>query len=432
MATAAFRSNTKRSAFPGADASKPGARHRRSRSLSRPSGRLPVSDEVVDADFPEISLDDLADEMFQRTEEEDDEVRPGVGWFRGRDADLGHRAETGSSRTRRRSVSRTREPAGGEWERKGVAEGRARRQRSVSVTPRDRQRGSEVIVTPEPTTTVNGDDSHSTSSNDIKTVAEVRRSYNSKLEQSEKRRQELLAKLAFEEHRGQELTKIVRKLPHAPKHAARAVKPSGLTKRQNDKIKTSKQLDEEAEKIFEDFLSSIDDTDISSYDGERSETSSMIGGSARLIHAVSQNCTNGNTASAPVKADGVVLPWLHWEANYPSPSKPKMHAGSEAHTTLREGSAASYNSNCFASSRGSWSPEANDSCSAVSPATTCVRAGESESAIVGRPVVSSIAYSFDMDEYVELQHREELLFEILRQRQRIDTGSLILCWRGLS
>jgi hypothetical protein len=36
----------------------------------------------------------------------------------------------------------------------------------------------------------------------------------------------------------------------------------------------SKRLTEEAEQYFEDFLSNVEDTDFSSFDGERSDTSS--------------------------------------------------------------------------------------------------------------------------------------------------------------
>lgn len=63
---------------------------------------------------------------------------------------------------------------------------------------------------------------------------------------------------------------------------------------------------EEAEKYFEDFISSVDDTDISSFDGERSDGGSTLGG-----------CTKSNavaeTQAGPADTDGLVLPWLEWE-----------------------------------------------------------------------------------------------------------------------
>lgn len=48
------------------------------------------------------------------------------------------------------------------------------------------------------------------------------------------------------------------------------------------------------------------------------------------------------------------------------------------------------------------------------------------SAVVGGPKQSS----FDIDEYMQLQHDQDLLFETVRQHQRIFSGSLLLCRRN--
>lgn len=70
-------------------------------------------------------------------------------------------------------------------------------------------------------------------------------------------------------------------------------------------------LTEEAERYIEDFISNIEDTDISSLDGERSDTSSSIGG---LIKPERFN-SPPMPRSVPVLMDGVALPWLQWEAS---------------------------------------------------------------------------------------------------------------------
>lgn len=73
----------------------------------------------------------------------------------------------------------------------------------------------------------------------------------------------------------------------------------------------SKRLTEEAERYIEDFISNVEDTDISSIDGERSDTSSSIGG-------ITKTETFQNPAMStplPVAMDGVVLPWLQWETS---------------------------------------------------------------------------------------------------------------------
>ncbi|GKV13834.1 hypothetical protein SLEP1_g24807 [Rubroshorea leprosula] len=51
-----------------------------------------------------------------------------------------------------------------------------------------------------------------------------------------------------------------------------------MRERSNDGQRMSKRLIEEAEKYIEDLISNVEDTDISSLDGERSDTSSSLGG----------------------------------------------------------------------------------------------------------------------------------------------------------
>lgn len=86
----------------------------------------------------------------------------------------------------------------------------------------------------------------------------------------------------------------------------------------------SRRLTEEAEQYFEDFLSNVEDTDFSSFDGERSDTSSSRRDVVQNTK-IETPITLPKVAS-PVEADGVVLPWLQWETSndlQTSPCKPK-------------------------------------------------------------------------------------------------------------
>jgi hypothetical protein len=85
----------------------------------------------------------------------------------------------------------------------------------------------------------------------------------------------------------------------------------------------SKRLTEEAEQYFEDFLSNVEDTDFSSFDGERSDTSSSR--KDILLHAMTETPVALPKISSPAEADGVVLPWLQWETSndLTSPCKTK-------------------------------------------------------------------------------------------------------------
>lgn len=72
----------------------------------------------------------------------------------------------------------------------------------------------------------------------------------------------------------------------------------------------SKRLTEEAERYIEDFISNVEDTDISSLDGERSDASSSIGG---LIKP--ETYYSPSIPRSLVEMDGVTLPWLQWETS---------------------------------------------------------------------------------------------------------------------
>uniref|UniRef100_A0A0E0E3T0 Uncharacterized protein n=1 Tax=Oryza meridionalis TaxID=40149 RepID=A0A0E0E3T0_9ORYZ len=250
-------------------------------------------------------------------------------------------------------------------------------------------------------------------------INELRRSYTSKLEESEMRKQELLAQLAVEEQRGHELTKIVKELLPTPKKNMNSERQPRYRRRSNDRARVSRRLTEEAEQYFEDFLSNVEDTDFSSFDGERSDTSSSR-------RDVVQN-TKIETpialpkVASPVEADGVVLPWLQWETSndlQTSPCKPKTQGANTACST----------SSRTMSSRGSWSPGDHDS-AAGSKDTLLTRFEEAASRRNSCPDNTQKS-SFHIDDYMHLRRSHDLLLERWRQKERIGDGSLILCSRS--
>lgn len=88
----------------------------------------------------------------------------------------------------------------------------------------------------------------------------------------------------------------------------------------NDRSRMSRQLTVEAEKYFEDFISNVEDTDISSFDGERSDGSSTLGGIIKARDGVVCAETESyqipvGSDFRPVEMDGVKLPWLKWETS---------------------------------------------------------------------------------------------------------------------
>ncbi|XP_021759340.1 micronuclear linker histone polyprotein-like [Chenopodium quinoa] len=275
----------------------------------------------------------------------------------------------------------------------------------------------------------------SSDSDALKAVSTVRRNYKSKLEESEKRKQELLAEIMLEEERGKELKKIVGELlPHPKstpvKRAARG------RKRSTDTIRMPKQLVEEADKIIDEFISSVEETDISSFDGERSDTSSVFGG------AVKPTWQYGDTESfkspmrsdlLPGEMDGVVLPWLKWETG--DDGTPLLGSYDKQHpttpTTVLQGSQEmtagdeQEQSSSSKSSRGSWSPGVANSFSLDVGNSSKSGVVESyKSQLLSRvPRKSQV----DIDDYLKLTSNEGFLSERWIQRERIHSGGLLIC-----
>ncbi|KAL6602981.1 hypothetical protein ACP70R_043342 [Stipagrostis hirtigluma subsp. patula] len=196
-----------------------------------------------------------------------------------------------------------------------------------------RQAVEEIRTQLEKAVTKSEPSEKTTDAQPTQVITELRRSYTSKLEESEQRKQELLTQLAAEEQRGHELTKIVRELLPTSKKNANQERQPRHRRRSNDRSRMSKRLTEEAERYFEDFLSNVDDTDFSSFDGERSDTS--LTRKDVLINAMTETPVMLPKVFSPVEADGVVLPWLQWEtSNDLSPCKTKDQLEKVPHAAL--------------------------------------------------------------------------------------------------
>ncbi|XP_045803472.1 uncharacterized protein LOC123897019 [Trifolium pratense] len=268
----------------------------------------------------------------------------------------------------------------------------------------------------------------------VQAVSSVRRSYETELEQSEKRKQDLLAEIVFEDQRGRELSKIVselsptKKINLSPARKSFSIpEPPRARKKSNDRNRMSMRLTEEAERYIEDFISNVEDTDISSLDGERSDTSSSIGG---LIKPETFSSSPPFPRPLPVLMDGITLPWLQWETSNETTPRTNMNKALLTSTpnTATPSSTQEHlkdQSNCSSSSRGSWSPDYLKE-----------YVGKDVFSKIGK-VYSNPEQSFsakskglrydDIDEYLKVKSNEDFLTERWKQQQRINTGCLVLC-----
>ncbi|CAH9054608.1 unnamed protein product [Cuscuta epithymum] len=559
MATSAFKSTTKRAPIGGSaevssSSSSSGNRAaRRSRSLSRFSRRLPFGEEPAEAAassgfeptprrrfvntargsvFPEISLDDLAQEFFCRKDEEIDSSDPDRTRSARRGSDIGRWAsETASSQRRGRSVSRQSSSSKTSGDRKsvvsdrsrvntGLSESNSRRRRSVSSvrfqisdseSDADHSRKQEItikslgntnhVISSHKTIAANsarprrpmnqkelsrlhdGYSSHSSvlTDDDLKNhpdknvnekiiravysqkqaehpteddinsglyeamkkglryaVEEIkveleqgmvrksgnhsqldsaaRNSYVAKLEESEMRKQDLLAEILLEDQKGRELSRIV------TENSAPLVKPSRTRKKSNDPGTLSRQLTDEAEKYFEDFITNVEDTDISSFDGERSDGSSTLGGMMKAWDGIADmeprayQIQEGSNIHRG-EMDGVNLPWLRWETSNDGSSSGKAELRTPLSRKLVIWDAKQDHSCYSPSSQGSYSP-AIMKYHEISKLSKRVDSEENYK--------REVPPKFDMHEYVMLQQSEEMLFERYRERKRISSGGLLL------
>lgn len=263
-----------------------------------------------------------------------------------------------------------------------------------------------------------GDSLQSDNSETLPDLSVIRKKYATKFEQLEKRKQNLLPEMLFEEQRGRDAHKIVKGLSDT-RNSALEVQHSQARKRSSDRNCMSKRLSEEAERYFEGFISNVD-TDISSLDGERSDGSSTLGGKERDA-AINRNgpYSTAGSVSSPIVMDGVNLPWLLWETSHDAslsgknkaqtPATPKiLNLDTEKDDVLNDSGSHS------ASSQGSWSP------GRLFGSLRNKIGNKGKTRIVGDS-------PFDMAEYHKLPNKEEVLFEMYRQQNRINSGRLFIC-----
>lgn len=221
----------------------------------------------------------------------------------------------------------------------------------------------------------------------------------------DKRKDDLLAEFLLEEQRRRE--------------PSSAGKPSRTRKKSKDRTRISSRLAEEAEKYFEDFFSNFEDTDVSSFDGEKSDTSSTFFGPSRTREPIVHSGETETFQSPPtvppkshsVEMEGVILPWLQWETSNdgsPQPLKNKRDLPVTPKSLLWDVSeelvSAPDPSSHSTSSTGSWNPEISSNTSKGN----------------GNKII-------DMDRYLQLQKDEELLLDTWRERHMINSGGLLLC-----
>ncbi|ESQ43580.1 hypothetical protein EUTSA_v10013029mg [Eutrema salsugineum] len=253
------------------------------------------------------------------------------------------------------------------------------------------------------------------SHDDHHAISTFTKGYATKLQESEERKRDLLAEIMLEQQRSREHSMNLKELL-AENSSEADEKPSRTRKRSKDRSsRMSMCLTDEAEQFIDEFISNIEDTDFSSFEDERSESSSSFG----LTKTQSTQSTTV-PKSVPVEMDGLILPWLQWETPDDTSSASLICLNKSPHTpnakpniwesdSTQDASSVQGTSIGTISSRGSWSPY--------------------ESA--AKPVSPIRRLKIDVAEYLKRPNSADILNETWKLRHRISSGSLVLSSRSL-
>ncbi|XVF24581.1 hypothetical protein REPUB_Repub13aG0140200 [Reevesia pubescens] len=260
----------------------------------------------------------------------------------------------------------------------------------------------------------------------VELVSDIQQEYATKLEQSQERARQLRADLAAEEHRGLELSRILKEVLPDPKtpstKKSRAGRKSSIERR-----KISKGLTEDAFAYFDECVS------LSTFDG--SDFSSLEDPPLKLVGV------------GTLDGDGIPLP--HANSSIPATNFPSnyIHDKQECQftyshdlldLTASNGSMEqtrdhlSLNSTDREWSRKfqfSFSPKPGQICELQQDIKKYVKGFEKD---IGKVDIDSqiTRNSYDPDEYNLLASQQNLLFDHVFLKNRLESGSLLLCNGG--
>ncbi|KAH9603785.1 hypothetical protein KSS87_018811, partial [Heliosperma pusillum] len=208
--------------------------------------------------------------------------------------------------------------------------------------------------------------------------------------------------------------------------------------RSTDRTRVSRQVVEEAEKIIEDFISSVEETDISSFDGERSDTSSIVG----TIQPMMQH-RDIESFRSPMRSDfrscemdGQAISLLKWGTGdsrlligddmkqHPATPKTVLLDGLEEMTRGRELEESVSSKSSF----GSLNPgDGNSICMETRETRQTGEVDDCKVQILSRvPRRPRV----DIDDYLNIPSNENTLLEVSRQQDRVYLGNLLICNGG--
>ncbi|TMW98282.1 hypothetical protein EJD97_004253 [Solanum chilense] len=250
----------------------------------------------------------------------------------------------------------------------------------------------------------------------VELVSDVRREYARKLDESEERARKLRSDLAVEEHRGQEISRILKEILSDPKPSPPQRSRAGR-KRSNERKKMTKRLTEEALTYFDECVS-ISTFDSSDFSAPEYPSHSSVGATTTTVVAVPvlQGSPSAMSTPLPIIAGCHVHEDSSLTANSCNNELP-LYQVSQRGSDPGQQSQFSFGQN---------SPESNP---AHDDLRSYIKHFEKDT---NKGVFNSDSTTafYDANEYKLQGHTESLLFGRVAFRNRINSGGLHLCNGG--
>ncbi|XP_043725879.1 uncharacterized protein LOC122672479 [Telopea speciosissima] len=265
----------------------------------------------------------------------------------------------------------------------------------------------------------------------IELVSDIRKEYARKLELSQERARKLRAELAMEEHRGQELNRILKEILPDPKSSA-TQKPQPKRKTSIERRKMSKRLTEEAMNYFDECvsISTFDSSDFSSQEDPplNSVAATPSVGDSRFLPCGSSSASTSHCSNVQLNCnkdpDGQVF-------YNPCKESSVLTAGScckELGNVQR--SPTEIDAEQVGNFQFSFSHEPMKTQGLFDDIRSYIKKFEKETHNNERDCQTRLS-SYDADDYKSHFLAESLLFDKVILKNKIQSGSLLLCASGI-
>ncbi|XP_059312323.1 uncharacterized protein LOC132063675 isoform X2 [Lycium ferocissimum] len=256
----------------------------------------------------------------------------------------------------------------------------------------------------------------------VELVSDIRREYARKLDESEERARKLRSDLAVEEHRGQEISRILKEILSDPKPQPPQRSRAGR-KRSNERKKMSKRLTEEALTYFDECVS-ISTFDSSDFSAPEYPSHSSVGATTTtgVTAPVLLGSPSAISTSFPIMASHIQRVDSHEDSSLTANSYNDEHLPYQ----VKQIGSVPVRGEQIQFSFGQKSPESNQTREDL---RSYLKHFEKDK---NKDVFNSDTTGafYDAKGYKLQGHTESLLFGRVVSRNRIDSGGLHLCHGG--